>query len=521
MNSPPPKQRLRLQDLDPEIQAKILEMHPAASIRRISAALGISRTMVEQVLEQAGRKKKDPSSKSGKLDEFQEALAERVGKGLTATRILREITKLGYQGKRTILAAEVSRLRAHAPLVRRRQVKRRFETPMGLESQVDWSSGTVLIAGKPTKINVLGIVLGHCRKLFYGIYRHERLSILLEGLSTGFQYFVGVTMRCVFDNMSTVVLGKVGRDHQPIWNPRFLEFSRHYGFEAFLCAVRDPDRKGKKEKAFRLVFDDFLKGSEFHSWADMQQRLAHWLDHTPGVGNLRKHGTTGLVPNEAFLAEQKLLIRLPEHRFPIYDEEPRTVDQDSTLSVRGVRYTVPSVLACRQAVVRLYAEHFEVFDHRGTLHESRKYLDPALHPEKLVIDRTHYAGLACRSREGDGRRLDQAFIKRFPSLEPLVDGLKRAMKGIAIIHLRHLLRLAERYGLEAFLKAATKAQEFRRFDAHAVRRILEREYPLPEEDVSAPSDGKAALIVAEVEEDDLDAFAYLDKIPCSRKDSDE
>ncbi len=392
---------------------------------------------------------------------------------------------------------------------------------MGLESQVDWSAGTVLIAGKPTKIHVLGIVLGHCRKLFYGIYRHERLSILLEGLSTGFQYFSGITTRCVFDNMSTVVLGKVGRNHQPIWNPRFLEFARHYGFKPFLCAVRDPDRKGKKEKAFRLVFDDFLKGSEFASWEDMQQRLALWLDHTAGVGNLRKHGTTGLVPNEAFLAEQELLIDLPEHRFPIYDEESRSVDQDSTLSVRGVRYTVPAVLAFRQAVVRLYAAHFEVFDHRGILHFSCKYLDPALHPEKLSIDQIHYGTLPRRPREGNGRHLDQAFIKRFPSLEPLVDGLKRAMKGIAVIHFRHLLRLAEQYGLEAFLKAATKAQEFRRYDAHAVGRILEKEHPLPEEEVITPSDGKGALLVAEVEEDDLDVFADLDSRPCTRKDSDE
>lgn len=517
---PPPKQRMRLLDLDPEIRAQILETAAKESIRKTSSSLGISRTMVEQALEEAGQRV-PIHRESSKLDAFREEITKRVEKGLTASRILREIKELGFQGGRTILTAEVRRLRAQAPLVRRRRIKRRFETGMGVESQIDWSPGTVDIAGKPTKIHVLGIVLGHCRKLFYGIYRNEREPILLEGLAAGFQYFDGVTTRCVFDNMSTVVLGKIGRDRQPIWNQRFLEFSRHYGFEPFLCAVRDPDRKGKKEKAFRLVFDDFLKGSTFESWEDMQRRLAQWLDHTPGVGNLRTHGTTGLVPNEVFLAEQKLLIRLPEHRFPTYEEEPRAVDQDSTLSIRGVRYTVPAVLANRQAVVRLHAEYFEVLDHRGILQFSRRYVDPAIYPGKLVIDPTHYANLPRRPR-GDGEgTLEQAFIKRFPSIEPLVIGLKRAMKGLISVHLRKLIRLAGEYGQEAFLGAATKAQEFRRFDAFAVGRILEKEYPLPEEDTLAPSDGRGALSLAEVEEADLDIFAELDRIPSSRKDSDE
>lgn len=507
------KIRLRLQDLDQDTRDSILELYPGTSIRKIALCVGISRKLIRHFLLDQGRLPLSPNPTPCKLGPFLETMKKKVEDGLTTSRILRELKEVGYQGGRTILAEEVSGLRLHHLPGLRKPIKRRFETPLAEESQVDWSPGTVLIADKPTPIHVLGIVLAHCRKLFYAIYRQERLPILLEGLASGFTYFDGVTRRVMFDRMSTVVLGTIGRDRKPNWNPRFISFCRHYGFEPALCAVRDPDRKGKKEKAFRLVFDDFLKGSRFESWDDMQQRLSRWLDQTPGAGNLRTHGTTGLVPNEAYLQERPLLCRLPEHQFPTYEEEPREVDQDSTLSVLGIRYTVPAVLGNRQAIVRLHAHHFEVFDSQGRLHLARKYLDSALHPEKLVIDTTHYAGLKRQIREGFGKQMDQAFLERFPKLAALVDGLKATMKTIAPIHLRHLLRLAETYGQDTFLIAATKAQVHRRFDAHAVKRILEREHPLPEEDLAPPSSGIGPTLLGEAEEPDLDRFAHLDAMP--------
>jgi len=515
--------RMRAKNLDPAVRQEILNLEPNLTDRQLAKAVGLSRKLIGTVLEEEGRTPRSAKTSQGKLIPFREALAERVAKGLTATRILRELKELGYQGERTILAAEVSRLRAHLPLQKRQNIKRRFETPAGLELQVDWSPGTVEINGVATKIHVLGMILSHCRKLFYAIYREERLPTLLEGLATGFEYFRGISIRCVFDNMSTVVLGRVSRERKPIWNPRFLDFARHYGFEPYLCAVREPNRKGKQEKAFRLVFDDFLKGSTFESWEEMQQRLRQWLDHTPGAGNLRKHGTTGLVPNEAWLAERDLLIRLPEQRFPTYLEEPRTVDQDSTLSIRSVRYSVPAVLGCRQAVVRLFAEHFEVFDHRGNLHLSRKYVDPTSHPGTLVIDPTHYANLPKRGKSTNGIRLDQAFIKRFPSLEPFVDGIKLAMKAFLSFHLRLLLRLSDQYGQIAFLAAATKALDFRRFDAYAVKRILEKEQPLTDENPKTTNlpGGVGVLLLGEVEEGDLDSFSHLDHLPPTSQENDE
>ena len=90
--------------------------------------------------------------------------------------------------------------------------------------------------------------------------------------------------------------------------------------------------------------DDFLKGTEFDSLEQLNERLKLSLDHTPEVANQRLHGTTRLVPNQQWLSEKQFLIQLPEKRFPVYDQSIRVVDDDATLSIGGTRYTVPSSL---------------------------------------------------------------------------------------------------------------------------------------------------------------------------------
>ena len=104
-----------------------------------------------------------------------------------------------------------------------------------------------------------------------------------------------------------------------------------------------------------MVWDDFLKGSEFDSFDDLNRRLKIWLDDTPQVANQRIHGTTRLVPNTQWLSEREFLVQLPQKRFPVCEESVRVVDQDSTLSIGGTRYTVPSSVANRSVAVHLFA----------------------------------------------------------------------------------------------------------------------------------------------------------------------
>jgi hypothetical protein len=105
------------------------------------------------------------------------------------------------------------------------------------------------------------------------------------------------------------------------------------------------------------------------------------------------------------------------------------------------------------------------------------------------------------------------FLRRFPTLATLVDGLKLKMKTLAPVHLRKLLRLAEAYGQDAFLAAAARAQAFRRFDALAVARILQRAQPEPPDEPPSPLGGNGAVVLGEVDPGSLDVTALYEIVP--------
>jgi transposase len=500
------------EEVTPATRDQMIELfHQGYGTRRIADRVGWSRKIVRAVLAEAGCQRSPTPTRLSKLEPFREEVTRRVQQGLRVTRILRELRELGYQGGRTILGAYVQTLRAQLALAPRKKIKRRFETRPGEELQIDWSPFTVAIGGRPTKVHALACLLCYSRKLYLGFFRDERQPTLLEGLALCFEYLDGAALRLVLDNMATAVVGRLAGG-KVLWHSRFLEFVRHYGVEPRACAVRDPDRKGKDEKIFQLVLNDHLQGAAFASWDDLQQRTRQWLDHTPGVGNLRVHGTTRRVPNEAYREEHPFLIRLPQERFPVWEDAIRLVDQDATLSIRGTRYSVPAALATRSVAVRLYAAHFEVLDPRGHLALSRCYVDDA-DKGKLILDPTHYALLPRRPRggEGGGERLDAAFRRRFPALAPLADGLQRRFKTLAPVHFRALLRLCERFGETAFMAAATRAQDYHRFDAPAIERILERDHPLSAEaDPVPPLGGVGPAVLGEVEPASLDGYGHLD-----------
>lgn len=506
-----------------EQQAEITRLHKAHyGTRRIASFTGLARRTVQEVLRRASllQQRATPpspraaprsgkSSKTSKLDAFRASVKEKVEQGLRVTRILREIRSDGYTGGRTILADYVRSLEVSRP--RTSKVRRRFETAPGEEMQIDWSVYTVPIGDRTKTVRAFSAVLKYSRKAHVRFYFDERQSTLLEAQCHAFADFGGVTTRVVYDRMATVVLGQVGRGGDVIWHPRLLAFAEHYGFDPYACKVADPDRKGTVERFFLYLEEDFVRASSFATLEEMNERVRLWLQDT---ANCREHGTTCAVPDEQWQAERDLLIRLPEQRFPSYDEELRQVDPDSTLSIRGTRYTVPHEVANKNVWVRLHAEHFEVLAPGGRIVFGRRYVAEQ-DKGKLQIDPSHYDGLSrgpSNPARGPALRLEEAFLARFPTLANLVVGLKVRLKRLSHIHLRMLWRLAVRYGDDAFVAAATKAQAHRAFNAQAVRRILAGSgaTPLPESIPPLTSSGKAAALLGDVDAGGVDDYACYD-----------
>jgi transposase len=494
--------------------------------REIAKRVGLTRRQVRRVVETARPTPPTPPSESSReekaqakprtsfLAPFRLAIEERVKKGLTASRILREIRGEGYEGSRTILAETVRELRAKIRVPRRKLPKRRFETDPAEEMQIDFGTYTVPIGGIPTTVQAFVCELAYSRKGSIGVFRDQRQATVFEALDAALADFEGVPEFVVPDNMTTIVLGRTEVEpgkREPILHPNAIAYAKHYDFKWRPCEYYHPDRKGKDESLVGYGERDFFRGSSFESWEDLRRRVREWCSE---IANKREHGTTGLVPDEVWrTTERELLSRLPAERFSVHHHEPRAVGSDATLSIGGTPYTVPCELANTVVTVRLFAHRFEILDVTGKVAFARGYVDPR-DKGKLQLDPSHYASLPKRGKgRGKRARLDEALRARFPALRPLVDGIAQRMKTLAPVHYGRLLRLAARYGDPAFLAAALRVQEAKKYDALAVERVLEREQPLPDEAPLPLLGGAGAVLLADVEEGSLDDYAKLDDDP--------
>jgi transposase len=341
--------------LTPEEQAELQRLQREhIPIRAIARRLGRDVKTIRRAL---GRPSPPPSP--SKLVPYQALAKERFEAGLRSPRILRELRERGYTGGLTILKTYLQTLGPRRPT---RQTFRRFETAPGVEAQSDWSPYRVTIAGRETIVHAFAMVLAYSRRNFVAFFRDERLPTLLWAHGDAFRYHGGVCRRIAYDNQTAITLGRVGG--RPRWHPSFLAFAQHYGFEPAVGRPRHKERRGKVERPFQYLEEDFLRARTFASWDDLRAQVCAWVDT---VANVRVHGTTRRRVDEAYAEERPCLIALPAVAYPAERRETRTVQKDGTVPIDGSYYPAPEQPAGATVSVHVDPVRVQIFDAAGVL----------------------------------------------------------------------------------------------------------------------------------------------------------
>jgi len=127
-------------------------------------------------------------------------------------------------------------------------------------------------------------------------------------------------------------------------------------------AVRDAAAKGKIERFFRRVRDQFLvRTLDLSSLAELNKQFTHWVEHEY---NATMHSTLGMKPIDRFgvdLSRLRFLSPSENTDELFYAEAIRTVKGDNTFSFQGVRYETPVDLRGKKIELR-YERH-----QRGTV----------------------------------------------------------------------------------------------------------------------------------------------------------
>lgn len=331
------------------------------SISAIARQTGLDRKTVRRHLEAGVHQPTyGPRPPRGSLiDPYREYLQSRVEAypDLSARRLLREIQNQGYTGGYTRVTDCLRELRPpqEAGFVQR------FETPPGHQAQVDFAQFKVNFRCEPQMTRVVwlfSMVLGFSRYLFGRFVWRQTLDVVVRCHIEAFTEFGGVPRQVLYDRMKTAVLGEP-EPGNIVYNPTLVSMATHYGYQPKACRPYRAQTKGKVERPFRYVRQDFFLAGEFEDLEDLNRQFDRWRAE---IAHPRVHGTTGRVIAEAFKEDRKALQPLPAGDFNEMLSLERRVTHEGMVSVDGNLYSVPDTTRERRVEVQRSATEVHIFE---------------------------------------------------------------------------------------------------------------------------------------------------------------
>ncbi len=267
----------------------ILELHrQGLKVSAIARQLGIDRKTVRRYI---ARGLEPPTygprpTRQKSTDPFLQYLRERLAAfpGLTAVRLWRELRERGYTGGYTAVKRAVHGIRPD-PVT---PFEVRFETPPGEQAQVDLARFEVEFTDEPGVMRIIwlfSMVLGYSRLIWARFVVHQDLQSVLRCHIAALEAIGGVPREILYDRMKTAVIGE-DPDGLVIDNRALLDLARHYGFQPRACRPYRPKTKGKVERPFRYIREDFFLGASVRNLDELNVQLRRWLDT---VANPRQH----------------------------------------------------------------------------------------------------------------------------------------------------------------------------------------------------------------------------------------
>jgi transposase len=277
-----------------------------------------------------------------RVDAFAEKIDEWVDRSRGKVRAdvcHQRLVAMGYLGseRTTRRAVAQAKRRWRAEHGRR---TRPWVTEPGLWMQWDYGDGPK-VAGRSTVLFCAWLAWSRFR-VVVPLWDRTMPSVVMA-LDRALRAFGGAPTYALTDNERTVSIDQICGI--AVRNPQIVSVGRHYGLTIATCVPADPESKGGSEATVRiakadLVATDHNLRAAYEDFAELEAACAAFCERV----NTREHRVTRRAPAVLLAEERRRLHPLPAMPHTVCFGQTRKVSWQSTISVGGAIYSVPSAL---------------------------------------------------------------------------------------------------------------------------------------------------------------------------------
>ena len=339
-------------------------------------------------------------------------------------------------------------------------------TEPGKEAQVDFGYVGMMKdeAGKSRKTYAFVMTLSHSRHRYVEfVFTQDQVSWAQLHINA-FQFFGGVPLRIVLDNLKAGVV-KVDI-YDPTLNETYSELSRFYGFAIDPAKAYQPQQKGKTERSVRIVKEQLIAGRKYSDISLANIAARRWCKSEISQVIC---SSIGRKPIDVFNQEEKdRLLDLPLSFFDMPQWNLAKVHRDHHFVAKGSFYSVPTRYIGEELSIRIglktvsaYYKHKLIKTHPRNSGKGQWITDQKDYPESALYYLEKTPDICMDLAKAIGSFTHQMIIS---SLEPFTRvGLRKAQA---------ILRLADKYSNERLEMACQRAISYDNYEYKALHNIL-------------------------------------------------
>ncbi len=411
----------------------------------------------------------------------------------SAQQIFQRLREAGFAGGVTIVKDYVRRIRP-----RSREAYLTLSFQAGECAQVDWGSfGTIAVGATQRRLSFFLMVLCYSRLMYLEFTVSQTMEFFLGCHEHAFSAFGGCPSRIMVDNLRSAVLQRLA-GVAPVFNPKYLDFARHWGFEISACTPGRGNEKGRVENAVGYVKKNLLAGLELPDFAALQPAAQLWVDT---VANVRLHSATHERPIDRFEQERPKLRPLAAAGFDLARILNVRASRQFRVPFEANQYSVPARYAGERLLLKAYPDRVCLY-HREQL--------VARHPRSFdrhqdIEDPEHARELLAQRKSAREQRLLTQLFALSPRARAYYAGLE-AKRVNPRVHARKILALAEMHGVEAVSRALDDALELQAFSAEYIAHMLAARRRIGEEPAPLQLTRRQDLLEMELPAPDLSIY---------------